>query len=80
MEQDASAALDTFPKWLAHQARVRPQRPGMRHKDLGIWTEWSWAEVAQNVRAYALGLMAHGSRAATRSRSSGTIGPGSIGR
>lgn len=60
MERDAPAALDTFPKWLAHQARVRPERPGMRHKDLGIWTEWSWAEVAQNVRAYALGLMAHG--------------------
>ncbi len=60
MEQDASAALDTFPKWLAHQARTRPQRPGMRHKDLGIWTEWTWGEVAQNVRAYALGLMAHG--------------------
>ena len=53
MERDAPAALDTFPKWLAHQARVRPERPGMRHKDLGIWTEWSWAEVAQNVRAYA---------------------------
>jgi len=57
---DATAVLDTFPKWLAHQARTRPARPGMRHKDLGIWTEWSWAEVERKVRAYAVGLMAHG--------------------
>jgi long-chain acyl-CoA synthetase len=60
VERDAPAVLDTFPKWLAEQARVRPGRPGMRHKDLGIWTEWSWGDVARNVRAYALGLMAHG--------------------
>jgi long-chain acyl-CoA synthetase len=32
----------------------------MRHKDLGIWTEWSWADVERKVRAYAVGLMAHG--------------------
>lgn len=60
MLADATAVLDTFPKWLAHQARTRPARPGMRHKDLGIWTEWSWAEVERKVRAYAIGLMAHG--------------------
>lgn len=32
----------------------------MRHKDLGIWTEWTWGELAGKVRAYAIGLMAHG--------------------
>ncbi len=60
MSANATAVLDTFPKWLAYQARTRPTRPGMRHKDLGIWTEWSWAEVERKVRAYAIGLMAHG--------------------
>lgn len=60
MSADATAVLDTFPKWLAHQARTRPDRPGMRHKDLGIWTEWSWAEMERKVCAYAIGLMAHG--------------------
>src|SRR5581483_6436114 len=25
-------------------------------KDLGIWQTWSWAEVLDNVRAYAVGL------------------------
>jgi len=56
----ATAELDTFPKLLAHQARVRPLRPAMRHKDLGIWRQWTWAEMAMTVRHYALGLMAHG--------------------
>ncbi|MGL5446721.1 MAG: AMP-binding protein [Rhabdaerophilum sp.] len=60
MSENVTAGLDTFPKWLAHQARSRPDRPGMRHKDLGIWTEWSWAEVERKVRAFTIGLMAHG--------------------
>jgi long-chain acyl-CoA synthetase len=57
---DATAHLDTFPKWIAHHAAIRPDRPAMRHKNLGIWCEWTWAEVARIVRDYALGLMAHG--------------------
>ncbi len=60
MPQEVTANLDTFPKWLLHHERVRPNRPAMRHKDLGIWREWTWAEVAHIVRSYALGLMAHG--------------------
>ncbi|HRE22393.1 MAG TPA: AMP-binding protein [Rhabdaerophilum sp.] len=60
MTADATAGLDTFPKWLEHNAKVRPSRPAMRHKDLGIWREWTWAEVHRTVRSYALGLMAHG--------------------
>ena len=31
-------------------------RPAMRHKDLGIWQTWTWAQVLDMVRAYALGL------------------------
>jgi long-chain acyl-CoA synthetase len=28
----------------------------MRHKDLGIWQTWTWAQVLDQVRAYAVGL------------------------
>jgi long-chain acyl-CoA synthetase len=54
------AGLDTFPKLLMHHARVRPQRPAIREKDLGIWQTWSWHEFADLVRAMACGLAAHG--------------------
>ena len=60
MTANATAQLDTFPKWIAHQASIRPDHPGMRHKDLGIWREWSWSEIAVIVRNYALGMAAHG--------------------
>ncbi len=28
----------------------------MRHKDLGIWQSWTWAEVLEEVRAFSVGL------------------------
>jgi len=51
-----TAALDTFPRLLMQHAAVRPNRPAMREKEYGIWQTYSWAEVAQNVRAIACGL------------------------
>ena len=51
-----AADADTFPKLLIHNARVRGDRPAIRHKDLGIWRTWSWAQVLDEVRAYAVGL------------------------
>ena len=56
----ANEALDTFPRLLAHHAKVRGARPAMREKDLGIWQTWSWSEVAVEVRALACGLVAEG--------------------
>jgi len=53
---DASAAADTFPKLLLNHARVRGELPALRHKDLGIWQTWTWADVLREVRAIALGL------------------------
>jgi long-chain acyl-CoA synthetase len=41
-------------------ASLRPQRTAIRHKDLGIWQAWTWAEVNETVRAYAAGLRALG--------------------
>ncbi len=49
-------ALDTFPKLLAHNVRVRGDRPAMREKDLGIWQSWNWAEVAFEIRRIAAGF------------------------
>ncbi len=39
------ATLDTFPKLLLRNARVYAARPAFRHKDLGIWQTWTWAQV-----------------------------------
>ena len=56
MAFDASALADTFPKLLLRNARLYGARPSMRHKDLGVWQTWTWAEVLEIVRAYATGL------------------------
>jgi long-chain acyl-CoA synthetase len=49
-------SFDTFPKLLARNAAQFSSRPAFRHKDLGIWHTWTWAQVAEIVRAYAAGL------------------------
>ena len=55
-----NGTLDTFPKLLMHHARVRPEQPAIREKDLGIWQTWTWRRLAEEVRALACGLAAHG--------------------
>ena len=62
----AGDAHDTFPKLLARNAETRPDRPAFRHKDLGIWQSWSWREMHDTVRAYALGLSALGVEAGSK--------------
>jgi long-chain acyl-CoA synthetase len=47
---------DTFPKLLFRNAELRGTRPAMRQKDFGIWQTWTWAEVLDEVRAFAIGL------------------------
>ncbi|HEY6602386.1 MAG TPA: AMP-binding protein [Xanthobacteraceae bacterium] len=37
-------------------ARVYGGRPAYRHKDLGIWQVWTWAQVHDEVRAFSVGL------------------------
>jgi len=49
-------SFDTFPKLLLRNASRFGTRPAFRHKDRGIWQTWTWAEVAEIVRAYAAGL------------------------
>jgi long-chain acyl-CoA synthetase len=48
--------LDTFPKLLRRNATQFGKHAAFRHKDLGIWQTWTWAEVLDIVRAYAVGL------------------------
>jgi long-chain acyl-CoA synthetase len=52
----APADADTFPKLLVRNARRFGDRPAMRYKDLGIWQTWTWGQVLDQVRAYAVGL------------------------
>ena len=57
---ESLAGLDTFPKLLAHHARVRGHLPALREKHLGIWQTWSWKQFADEARAIACGLTAAG--------------------
>ncbi|HTM74156.1 MAG TPA: AMP-binding protein, partial [Pseudolabrys sp.] len=48
---------NTFPKLLIRNAATFAERPAMRHKDLGIWRTWTWAQMLDEVRAFSVGLM-----------------------
>jgi len=50
------AEADTFPKLLIENAKVRGSRIAMRHKDLGIWQSWTWAQMLDDVREFSVGL------------------------
>lgn len=65
-DTSGQAALDTFPRLLMHHAAVRPTRPAMREKEYGIWQTYTWAKVAENVRAIACGLAELGFRRGDR--------------
>ena len=56
MASSAPAPADTFPKLLLRNARAFGDRPAMRHKDLGIWQTWTWAQVLEEVTAFSVGL------------------------
>ena len=62
----AAQGLDTFPKLLLRNAQARGARPSIREKDLGIWQTWTWGQVLDEVRAFALGLQALGIRPGER--------------
>ena len=56
VESDRAGIADTFPKLLIGNAKTRGGRVSMRHKDLGIWQSWNWAQVLEEVRAFSVGL------------------------
>ena len=49
-------SLPSLPHYLLRNAEQYPKRVAMRHKDLGIWREWTWADICNEVQRYALGL------------------------
>ena len=53
-------AFDTFPKLLIRNGEVFGSRPAIRHKDLGIWQTWTWAQARDEIVAFSLGLSALG--------------------
>jgi len=57
---------DTFAKLMRVHAWVRGGRPAYRHKDLGIWRTWTWAEVYDETRALARGFWNLGLRKGDR--------------
>ena len=56
MAPNAAAAADTFTRLLIRNANLFGVRPAMRQKDLGIWQTWTWSDLLEIVRAYAVGL------------------------
>ena len=54
--QPIDGSLDTLPKLLMHNAKAIGARPAMRHKDLGIWNTWTWAQMLEEVCAFSIGL------------------------
>lgn len=63
MARTAAKAMlehDTFPKLLLRNAEKFASHPAIREKDLGIWQSWTWADVLNEVRAFAIGLKAMG--------------------
>jgi long-chain acyl-CoA synthetase len=50
----------TLPKLMLRNAREIPDLPAIREKNLGIWQTYNWAQYAEHVRDFALGLAALG--------------------
>lgn len=59
-DTSGSITLDTFPKLLLDHVKMRPNKPAIREKDLGIWQTWTWSQTAEEVNALANGLAAIG--------------------
>ena len=47
---------DTLPGLMLRNAQVRPAKPAIREKDLGIWRTYTWADYAEEVTSFAQGL------------------------
>ncbi len=69
------AGPETFPALLIENARQRGQRPASREKEYGIWQSWTWAEVQDETRALALGLVVLGMQPGDRMAIIGTNRP-----
>ncbi len=55
-----SDLLGSLPAYLLRNTEQFADRVSMRHKDLGIWREWTWAEVGDEVRRFSIGFASLG--------------------
>ncbi len=53
-------AEQTLPQCLVRNARLWARQAAIREKDRGIWQEWTWLQYLDEVRRFALGLVALG--------------------
>lgn len=55
------ASAHTVPQYFLHQVQNQPAgKVAARQKELGIWREFTWVDSYEQVRAFAMGLMALG--------------------
>ena len=59
-EMAASAMPTSIPALLVRNALTFGTRPAYREKEFGIWQTWTWGEVAEEIRAMALGFLTLG--------------------
>jgi len=52
--------LPSLPHYLLRNAEVRGGQVAMRHKELGIWREWNWRQMLDEIETFSLGLLALG--------------------
>ena len=52
----SGSVLPSMPHYLLRNAEQYRNRVAMRHKNLGIWHEWTWAQMLEEVQAFSLGL------------------------
>jgi len=50
----------SIPALLARNVAQFGSKPAYREKEFGIWQSWTWAEVAEQIDAIALGLLTLG--------------------
>ena len=60
------AKLDSFPKLLARNVAVRGDKPAAREKMYGIWQNWTWKELSQEITDFAAGLGVLGLKSSER--------------
>ncbi|MDO6583975.1 AMP-binding protein [Salipiger sp. 1_MG-2023] len=54
---EGAEGLRSIPQLLQRNVSLYGDRPAWREKEYGIWQSWSWAEGAQEIEAFALGLL-----------------------
>jgi long-chain acyl-CoA synthetase len=55
-----TGALDTLPKLLRHNARLHGADTAQREKDLGLWKSYTWVDVNERTKLWAIGFKALG--------------------